>query len=327
MNRQINRWLWLGLAILCLILVPAAQAQQTPPLPVDDYWQLLQDTQSVVSSVADPPSEADLARLAEAGERLKGVTAVTLPNGSTIPVNQSFLATKLQASPPDVEQINQLLASQLAARQTWLQSGRQSADTAVLREILAQPQFQWPEQELSPIRQWLNDLIERLREFLRRFQREGSDGRITIPNLSNILTWGGAILLALVLFYSLRGLFQDFVADAELQHSGGANALPLTADSAFNRAQNLSSSGDYRTAVRYLYLSLLLMLEERGLLRYDRSKTNREYLRSVAQQPELAATLRDIIDVFDRVWYGFQTLDETAYARYAAQVKDLQKRR
>jgi hypothetical protein len=41
-----------------------------------------------------------------------------------------------------------------------------------------------------------------------------------------------------------------------------------------------SSEGDYRTAVRYLYLSLLLLLEEHGLLRYDRPLTDREYLQA-----------------------------------------------
>ena len=101
----------------------------------------------------------------------------------------------------------------------------------------------------------------------------------------------------------------------------------LTAESALRRAQTLSQGGDYRTAVRYLYLSTLLLLEERGLLRYDRSQTNREYLRSLKGRPELASVLRDVIEVFDRVWYGFQPLDEAAYHHYAAQVQNLQQQK
>jgi hypothetical protein len=327
MSHCIRHRVGLGILILFFILVPVAQAQEaSESLPVDDYWQLLVSTKSLVDGTASPPTEAELVQLTEAAAQLKQVTAVTLRDGRTIPVNQSFLADRLTAVPPDIQQISQLLDSQLAARQSWIQSGRQTADLAALQEILAQPQFQWPEDTPSPIQEWISTLLQKLQEFLRQFQTEG-DGSINIPILGDLLTWIGAGLLALVLIYSLRGLFRDFVAEAELQPAGLAEAELLTANSAFNRAQDFSNSGDFRTAVRYLYLSLLLMLEERGLLRYDRSKTNREYLRSVAQQPELAATLRDIIDVFDRVWYGFQKLDETAYARYAAQVKDLQKRK
>ena len=76
---------------------------------------------------------------------------------------------------------------------------------------------------------------------------------------------------------------------------------PLTADAALQRAQTFSAGGDYRTAVRYLYLSTLLLLEERGLFRYDRSLTNREYLRRVAHDPTLSAILQDVVEVFDRV--------------------------
>jgi hypothetical protein len=68
-------------------------------------------------------------------------------------------------------------------------------------------------------------------------------------------------------------------------------------------------------------------LDERNLLRYDRSLTNREYLGSIADRPELAITLREVIDVFDRVWYGFQPLDEKAYNLYVAQVNELRHRR
>jgi len=325
MRYCVGRCVWLSVAILLSILAPAAQAQQTDtPLPVDDYWQLLQETQTLVDGLESPPSEANLARLVSAAERLEQVTAVILPDGTTIPVDQSFLAAQLRAESPGGQPLSQLLASQLAARQEWPQSSHQAADVDSLREILAQPQFQWPEQEPSPFQEWLNGILEKLQAFLQRLQPEG-DGSSPIWN--RLITAVGALLLALVLFFALRGLFTDFVAESELRPAGLPDAETLTADSAFNRAQEYSGSGDYRTAVRYLYLSLLLMLEERGWLRYDRAKTNREYLRSVAQQPELAATLRDIIDVFDRVWYGFQPLDETAYARYAAQVKELQKRR
>lgn len=79
-------------------------------------------------------------------------------------------------------------------------------------------------------------------------------------------------------------------------------------------------AGDYRTAVRLLYLSTLLLLEERKLLRYDRTLTNREYLRQVADNPSLVGALRPVVDTFDEVWYGQVEPDAGGYEAYARQV-------
>src|SRR5262249_55824162 len=126
------------------------------------------------------------------------------------------------------------------------------------------------------------------------------------------------IFLAVLLVYALQSILADFAAEAVLASDAENAGEPLTADSALRRAQELSGGGDFRAAVRYLYLSTLLRLEEHGLLRYDRSLTNREYLKRVAHDPNLVAVLRDVVEVFDRVWYGYQPLDATAYQRYAS---------
>jgi hypothetical protein len=68
-------------------------------------------------------------------------------------------------------------------------------------------------------------------------------------------------------------------------------------------------------------------LDEQGVMRYDRSRTNREYLRSVSSRPELAAPLHDVIEVFDRVWYGFQKVDENTYKSYVEHVEELREKK
>ena len=131
------------------------------------------------------------------------------------------------------------------------------------------------------------------------------------------------ILLVAILFFVFRTLFVDFIKEAQLNgEESGENEL-LTSESAFNKAQSLSRGGDYRSAVRYLYLSSLLLMDERGVLRYDRSKTNREYLRSVANSPELAKPLEEVIEVFDNVWYGYHSLEEESFKHYSDRVEEL----
>ena len=75
--------------------------------------------------------------------------------------------------------------------------------------------------------------------------------------------------------------------------------------------------------MRYLYLAALLRLDERGLLRYDRALTNREYLERVRENPALRERLRPIVDTFDRVWYGHAQLDAEGFAEYRARVRAL----
>ncbi|HET9912880.1 MAG TPA: DUF4129 domain-containing protein, partial [Anaerolineales bacterium] len=133
----------------------------------------------------------------------------------------------------------------------------------------------------------------------------------------------GAILFTLALFFIARSLSHNLVREAQLAAEGNENDEVLTSKGAFKRAETLSMQGDYRNAIRYLYLSSLLVLDEQGLMRYDRSRTNREYLRSVSSKPELAKPLRDVIDVFDRVWYGFEGVDEQTYQSYVERVDEL----
>ena len=134
---------------------------------------------------------------------------------------------------------------------------------------------------------------------------------------------GAALLLILSLFYISRRLSRSLVREAELAAQASEDEALLTSKGALQRAQTLSTQGDYRNAIRFLYLSSLLVLDERGLMRYDRSRTNREYLRSVSSRPQLANPLRDVIDVFDKVWYGFESVDEQTYQSYLKHVDEL----
>ena len=84
---------------------------------------------------------------------------------------------------------------------------------------------------------------------------------------------------------------------------------------------------DYRSAIRYLYLASLLMLDEHGLIHYDRTLTNREHLRQVAGDPELADALRPVVETFDDVWYGFASVNETIYQEFRANVERLRNMR
>lgn len=312
-------------AVLCAYRpVSAAWAQPTlEVVPEAEFWERLTAMQADLHLMPNPLAEEQVAQLHEWADQLDSITAVTRGDGRTIPLSLSAFTTALRAESPDLARLDAQLQALLTMQETSHTATFSTTDLQPLTDILQQDMYQYA-QEPSRLQQQWQALRDRINEWLLSVLPNYGE---TATNMFDIfLLVAATVVLILVLYYILGDLFANFVADATL-HEEDALGTPLTADIALQRAQTFSSDGDYRTAVRYLYLSMLLLLEERGLLRYDRSLTNREYLRLIAHRPDLVAVLSDVIDVFDRVWYGFQPLDSAAYARYQAQVEALKQQR
>ncbi len=311
--------LLLAVMLSASLLAGSAQAQDTGPLLFDEYWQQIEQTAAAVEGIAQADSAAIRTVLDEQAALWEAVREVQLPDGTVVPVDSSYLVGLLRDDLPDLARLEAHLDAMLASEPT--ESTILRPEDVPLGEILARREFQWEEEPPNPIREWLNVLLERLAALF--------GGGIPLPfGIGRLFIPIGLLLLALIVAYALRSLLVDLVQTADVANDSFSEAAEsLTADAALKRAQEVSASGDYRSAVRYLYLSSLLLLEERGLLNYDRTRTNREYLRSVSHKPELASILRDVVDVFDRVWYGFQALDDASYAEYSERVMDLRRQR
>ncbi len=300
-------WLW----------VATAAHAQTTSLTLAAYWALVDET---AVAFAQSPSETEREGLAS---QWAAVTAVELPDGRLLPLNHAPFAAQLRTAEP--AQLRAQLATLQAQRADWptaawpAEAAEQAQQT--LQQLLNQPPFNTPSEQPNRFEAAWNRYWERVLFYLNQWLPRGMGG----GSLWGVL-WG--ILAAVALFFVgrliLRTLAADFVTEADFE-TDQETGQPLTAKAAWQQAQTQAQGGDYRTAVRYLYLSTLLSLEERHLLRYDRSLTNREYLRSVAHKPHLFTLLRDVVDVFDRVWYGYQPIDEATYQTYAVRVADLQK--
>lgn len=313
--------------LIAVVLVGAdLEFRAAPPVPIDDYWQRVETTHTLVAGLSGQPAQAVSDQLESAADEWIAITAVALPDGSVVPVDHSFLASQLRADPPELERLEALLNAIRLAHRAWPAPRHTGGDLRLLSEILARPEFQWQAPQLSP----LDQLWERLREaLLRLLVRLFPDEWVVSLQagfLGNCLTGLAALALLLILLYVGRSLLISLAPEAEAGPQDGLEET-LTVEAALKRAQTLSTGGDYRAAVRYLYLSALLMLDEHGVLRYDRSLTNREYLRTVAHLAGVSAILREVIEVFDRVWYGYQPLDQAGYEHYAARVAELRRQR
>jgi hypothetical protein len=316
----------LVLAVALALLSGSAQAAPRP-LPIAAYWQKLNDTRALALRLRSEAPATARPQLVALADEWAAITTVTLDDGAALPIDNGFLVARLRADLAQPEQVADLAQTMLAERAAWPAPRHTAGDLNSLSAILARPEFQWPAQQPT----WLDQLRERLWAWLRRLVSAllsgtglGSSGSFW---LGQALAAVAVLAVAGVLAYALRGLFQNFAAEARAPDEPGHGDEALTAEAASRRAQALSDGGDYRAAVRYQYLAALLHLDEAGLLRYDRTLTNREYLRSVAGQPELASRFQGVVDVFDRVWYGYEALEAAAYADYSARVADLREQK
>ena len=85
-------------------------------------------------------------------------------------------------------------------------------------------------------------------------------------------------------------------------------------------------AGDFRTAVRKLYVSLLYELSERNLIELEDSATNHEYLKKASGLAGVASPMHYLTDRFDYVWYGMFPSSESDFAAYFARYEEAMER-
>lgn len=94
-----------------------------------------------------------------------------------------------------------------------------------------------------------------------------------------------------------------------------AAALGMNAAEARRRAGEAAGEGDYRGAIRYRCLAVLLALDEVGRLTFDRAATNREYL--FRAPGTLQEELQPLLARFDAIWYGGSPTDGEEWVEYS----------
>src|SRR5205807_1953520 len=69
-------------------------------------------------------------------------------------------------------------------------------------------------------------------------------------------------------------------------------------------ADRRAAAGDYTEAVRFLFLSLVYRLDERGRVSFHKDYTNREYLELVGDRLHIRDALQLLVDTLDDHWYA-----------------------
>ena len=145
----------------------------------------------------------------------------------------------------------------------------------------------------------------------------------TLKALGNFLTTKAGVATLIILL--LSGILFGFRRSIFKNKSKTVNAptyLPNVVKKAGIDHEKLRSeikaaekSGDYRLAIRNLYVLVILSLADQKLIKLNQKKTNSEYRRELPKK--LHPNFKRLTTIFDYVWYG----EYTATAELLKQAK------
>lgn len=248
--------------------------------------------------------------------------------------SQQELVKALSAMPPELSQDPNLdpQLPALARRTDWRRAQRdaerllqsrlwtehQSAPGRIRdaakesKRILQDPRYYDP----GPTgqRNWMSRAVQRILDWIRELFNKLDAPKPTVmgggsfaPAFLVPIVW---ILLGLGLLFFLGFFIYKFsFAGAVRRKKVGVlseDEEALSSDEWLVRARELEAKGEFREAVRCLYLAVLLRLDEAAILRFVRHETNWEHLKRYerAQRQLTDFDLRTLTKLFDRVWYG-----------------------
>lgn len=314
--------------LLVLLAVLSLGVADVVAIPVSRYHekldQIIADIESLID--ADETESEYEARFTETIETVRAKLPKTEPvefEQNTLSADNNWFHTALddlQRSPP--EQRAAMLASLLEAlravdeRVSEFEGAENVADnTAAARQkmqtILARPEYVAGARGPNALTRVIQDFIRWLERLLPK-PPEMQPGRArTVSFVVQIVVV--VIAFALIL-YVLRLLFIRFkrplAAKARKTREPrivlGERLQPEeTATDLLSEAEALARSGDLRAAIRKGYIALLVELGDRNVISLAQHKTNRDYLRSVSNLPQLHSRLNRLTESFERHWYGF----------------------
>lgn len=235
-------------------------------------------------------------------------TAVRTAEGSVIEVDDSPVARRLVATSAAIDgavgDVDQLIGIVDRAANPPFDVSQANAR---LRDLAA----------AEEARSGSNDLFAAIGELLARLFPSTGAGPPPL-SLEITLTIAGAGLLVVILVILVRGVRErirreTLLPGAHAEAAAGA-AVQLAA------AERAALSGDPRAALHAFYRYAILTLAERRTLRYEPSLTDRELLERASSLPQVE-TLRELISLHDRAWFGLKgaTVEEADHARALAE--------
>jgi len=198
-----------------------------------------------------------------------------------------------------------------------------------IREILTRPAYQ-PERETAiggfikqifrKVRALMSELYLSLTRLLERLFGVSAQSKL-FSNLVLVIVLMAAFIAMLSMIRRRRRAPASRKKKTRIV-LGEEIAADSTSSELVEAGLAAARTGDFRAAVRKLYVALLYELAELNLIELEDSATNHEYLGKVSRFGVLAQPMRYLTDRFDYVWYGMFPSTEEDFAAYFSKYQE-----
>jgi hypothetical protein len=132
---------------------------------------------------------------------------------------------------------------------------------------------------------------------------------------------GGVILFALYKIISENRLYLFYSAPKKIGQETADN-IELPFDKLDDKIREATDAGDYRLALRYMYLKALKKAGDKQLIHFHTDGTNHEYVNQMRNHPG-EKDFRYLTNVYEYVWYGEFPLTSLQFAGLQTQFSSL----
>jgi len=326
---------YFAIAFFAFQFAPAALGQGLST--VGDYANRINQAKHVIDEVIklESPVPELVARM-NAIKRLLPESEEVEFNASVIRVDNVWLREAvnnvIKDAGGDIEQRHSMLR-EISDRLAKLQQSVKEAQTtqdrtlqdqrARLDNILARSEY-LPEEKREPlVQRWGRKIKDFIFNLLGKLfggpSIAGSTGLGTVFLILVLLVAIATLVFGTARFAQRLQRRKGPEEEAETREALGEEiAEGTTAADLFAKASELASRGDYRKAIRQAYIALLCDLEQRGKLRLNRSKTNRDYLDAMRSESHMYPAFSVMTSAFEHVWYGHERATEEEFQDFVA---------
>jgi hypothetical protein len=155
-----------------------------------------------------------------------------------------------------------------------------------------------------------------------KIKPENAKSKSSLPWNSEILRIiSFTIIIGIVLLIILL-ITRNVSIDYKLKKNAvpGSLEAPIENIEDFDIHQSLESTiaaGNLRLAVRLYYLGLLKKLNEAGIIKWQKEKTNNDYLNEIYLRNSYFDEVKKLTIAYERVWYGEHLLNLETFKRLA----------
>lgn len=191
-----------------------------------------------------------------------------------------------------------------------------------LRQILSQPEYNRIYKENKPPKWWTNFSRKAGRVIMSIFLWLSRSLGLQGEKAGRVTSFVFACLVIVAFFALLALVIRKISARLRMESEDGEGIstrhyeLP-SARPLISEAARLADISDWRGAFRCVYLASISHLDEVGALRFEKSRTNWEYLRELDKAGclSLRDQLRPLTSDFDRKFYGRESCNKEDYTR------------